>query len=105
MILLFLAAGGWWLASALTASHLHPSTPGPASTVTVPPPVKPVKPQPPHTVMHMMYTVRAGDSLWAISEAHCPTPLDWVSLWHANLKTIGPDPNLIFPGQMLTLTC
>ncbi len=49
------------------------------------------------------YTVRPGDNLWAIAEAH---DLDggWPALYAANKKTVGDDPDLILPGQDLDLS-
>jgi resuscitation-promoting factor RpfA len=46
------------------------------------------------------YTVRAGDSLWAIADS---LGLDggWPELYAENKETVGTDPDLIFPGQTL----
>ncbi|MDG9719115.1 transglycosylase family protein [Streptomyces sp. DH24] len=48
------------------------------------------------------YTVRAGDSLWAIADS-----LDlrggWRELYAANEEAIGGDPDLILPGQKLAV--
>ncbi|MEU4346592.1 transglycosylase family protein [Streptomyces sp. NPDC023838] len=46
------------------------------------------------------YTVRAGDTLSAVAEAH---GTDWQSLYAANKAVIGGDPDLILPGQRLAL--
>lgn len=46
------------------------------------------------------YEVRPGDWLSRIANTH---GLDWKRLYAANRKTIGPDPHLIYPGQVLTL--
>ena len=55
-------------------------------------------------------TVRPGDSLWAIASEHLPHGADedvvdreWRALWEANRGTVGDDPDLIHPGQRLTL--
>lgn len=53
----------------------------------------------------MRYTVHAGDTLWGIAAIHCAHATDWPMLWNANRKTIGNDPNLIYPGQVLVLIC
>ncbi len=52
-------------------------------------------------------TVRPGDCLWDIARrrrAH-PTPsrvaTDWPRWWHTNRDVIGPDPDLVLPGQRL----
>jgi LysM repeat protein len=46
------------------------------------------------------YTVRSGDTLSAIASAH---GLSWKKLYAANRAVIGGDPNLIMPGQRLTV--
>ncbi|MBT2396386.1 transglycosylase family protein [Streptomyces sp. ISL-100] len=48
------------------------------------------------------YTVRAGDNLWAIADAHDVSG-GWAALYAANEKTVGSDPDLIVPGQRLDL--
>lgn len=52
--------------------------------------------------------VRPGDSLWSIAAAHLPddaTParIDaaWRAWYRANRDVIGPNPNLVIPGQVL----
>jgi len=61
-----------------------------------------------------MYEVQRGDSLWRISAAtltdsggHRPTSADiarfWPRIFQANRSLIGDDPNLILPGQHLTI--
>jgi LysM repeat protein len=49
------------------------------------------------------YTVVSGDSLYKIATAH-DVDGGWQSLYQANKETVGNDPNLIFPGQQLTLS-
>ncbi|MEU0075880.1 transglycosylase family protein [Streptomyces sp. NPDC006332] len=49
-----------------------------------------------------MYTVVRGDSLSAIADAERVRG-GWQGLYTANRKTIGPDPDLIMPGQRLSL--
>jgi len=61
-----------------------------------------------HAVVHLrnkvtVYVVRAGDTLWAIA-VHFHVKGGWVNLYHANLHTVGGNPNLIFPGQHLAIT-
>jgi nucleoid-associated protein YgaU len=46
------------------------------------------------------YTVRSGDTLSGIAVAH---GLSWKKLYAVNKPVIGGDPNLIFPGQRLTV--
>jgi nucleoid-associated protein YgaU len=54
------------------------------------------------------YTVESGDSLWDIAAEHLPAsagPADIAAAWpvwyELNLDLIGPDPDLIHPGQVL----
>ncbi|MBC2866590.1 transglycosylase family protein [Streptomyces mexicanus] len=46
------------------------------------------------------YTVRTGDTLGAVAARHGTT---WQRLYAANRSVIGADPDLIVPGQRLTL--
>ncbi|MFJ4914383.1 transglycosylase family protein [Streptomyces sp. NPDC088726] len=48
------------------------------------------------------YTVRPGDSLWAIADAQ-ELPGGWTGLYEANKAAVGSDPDLILPGQHLDL--
>jgi len=48
------------------------------------------------------YTVQPGDTLWAISERIYGTPADAQWIFQVNRSVI-QNPNLIFPGQRLTL--
>ncbi|HWB65202.1 MAG TPA: LysM domain-containing protein [Mycobacteriales bacterium] len=52
--------------------------------------------------------VRPGDTLWGIAASRLgghPSDANiaaaWPRWWHANRQVIGPDPNLIHPGQRL----
>jgi glycosyl transferase family 2/LysM domain-containing protein len=54
------------------------------------------------TVGVRRYTVRPGDSLIAIATRH-RYPGGWPRLYAHNRRTVGQDPNLIFPGQILRL--
>ncbi|MFV2119105.1 LysM peptidoglycan-binding domain-containing protein, partial [Streptomyces sp. Act-28] len=49
------------------------------------------------------YTVRPGDNLWTIADAH-ELPGGWTALYDANRETVGADPDLIVPGQNLDLS-
>ena len=55
------------------------------------------------------YRVRPGDSLWAIAARTLgDTSVDavdryWRAIYDANRDLIGADPDLIFPGQVLSL--
>jgi hypothetical protein len=55
------------------------------------------------------YTVRHGDTLWSIAEQWLRTDdlrsvaRYWPKIHRANRDVIGPDPSLIYPGQVLHL--
>ncbi len=47
-----------------------------------------------------VYTVKSGDTLGTIAAANGET---WQTLYSANKSTVGSNPDLIFPGQALTI--
>lgn len=49
------------------------------------------------------YTVRKGDSLWAIAKRNYGSGTKWRTIYDANKSVVGSNPNLIYPGQVLTL--
>jgi LysM domain len=48
------------------------------------------------------YTVKSGDTLWAISRLFLKSPWRWPELWGMNMAEIR-NPHLIYPGQQLYL--
>jgi Tfp pilus assembly protein FimV len=80
-------------------SAANPATPGEAPAVPPPPPPPS---SPPQVVGGGTYTVRHGDSLWAIAHRTYGDGELWTVVYRAN-GAIGPDPNLVQPGQVLNL--
>jgi LysM repeat protein len=48
------------------------------------------------------YTIKSGDTLWAISSMYLKSPWRWPELWGMNLNDI-KNPHRIYPGQRLVL--
>ena len=48
------------------------------------------------------YTVKPGDTLWAISRMYLRSPWRWPELWGMNINEIS-NPHRIYPGQVLYL--
>lgn len=48
--------------------------------------------------------VRSGDTLSKIAARDCGNPADWTGIYSRNKGTVR-DPDVIFPGQHLTLSC
>ncbi|MDB5095976.1 MAG: LysM domain/BON superfamily protein [Cyanobacteria bacterium RYN_339] len=72
--------------------------------ITVEPeqPVEPVA-QPAPAPLCPIYRVKTGDSLRAIACAKLGDEQRWPEIYALNRRTIGGNPDLIFPGQMLRL--
>ena len=81
-------------------------------TVTVAPPAVepgPVVPEPPTNVTvaevaTVTYVVQKGDTLWSVATQLLGDPNAWGTIYGQNVEIIGDDPDLIFPGQVLTIT-
>ncbi len=48
------------------------------------------------------HTVRPGDTLWDLANQYYSNPFDWRRIWTANQASV-TNPNLILPGQVLTI--
>lgn len=48
------------------------------------------------------YTVKSGDTLWAISRMYLNQPWRWPELWGMNMQEVR-NPHRIYPGQVLVL--
>jgi LysM repeat protein len=70
-------------------------------TAPAPAPAPAPKPAPAPTPAATTYTVRSGDSLSSIAAKFGIA--DWHTLYNANVRVIGSDPNLIRAGWVLTI--
>lgn len=100
--------------SAMTAAVLAlGATVGGVASAGSPPPAPPVLPSLDwaragnHPGPRGEVVVRPGDCLWAITARELGDPTTarvsarWPRWWQANRRVIGPDPDLIHPGQRL----
>lgn len=49
------------------------------------------------------YTVKSGDCLWNIAKKQYGDGSRWREIYNANKGVLGPNPNLIYPGQVITI--
>lgn len=56
-----------------------------------------------NTTTPKTYTVKKGDCLWNIAKSLYGSGADYTKIYAANKGTIGGNPNLIYPGQVLTI--
>lgn len=49
------------------------------------------------------YTVVKGDCLWNIAKRFYGNGSSWQKIYNANKSVVGGNPNLIYPGQVLTI--
>ncbi len=93
--ILVLGVGSAVAASLPSSRPAHTAITGPAAAGAVPRPVKS------HAASSVTYTVKAGDTLSGIAEwfkLH-----GYGALYAANEAVIGSNPNLIFPGERITI--
>lgn len=56
-----------------------------------------------NSVQPKTYTVKSGDCLWNIAKKYYGSGSSYTKIYEANKGTIGGNPNLIYPGQVLTI--
>ena len=61
------------------------------------------KPAPKPVDNTVTYTVKPGDTLWGIAERFLGKGSRWREIYYANRAIIGANPNVICPGQKLTI--
>lgn len=71
----------------------------PKATATV----KKEEPRVDNTVQPKTYTVKSGDCLWNIAKKFYGNGGRYTEIYNANKGVIGGNPNLIYPGQVLTI--
>lgn len=65
--------------------------------------VKKEEPRVDNTVQPKTYTVKKGDCLWNIAKKYYGNGAQYTKIYNANKGVIGGNPNLIYPGQVLTI--
>jgi len=68
-----------------------------------PPPTRAAAPARPSPPAAKTYTVKKGDCLWNIAKQLYGSGADYSKIYEANKGTVGSNPNLIYPGQVLTI--
>src|SRR5512134_318998 len=88
-------------ATAQSATERYPITPEQKSTAEqvaqAGVPLSALAPSAPES-----YTIKRGDTLWALSNMYLTSPWRWPELWGMNKDQI-KNPHLIYPGQVLVL--
>jgi nucleoid-associated protein YgaU len=64
---------------------------------------RPPRPEEPPTPAASSYTVASGDSLSKIARRFYGNASQWRPIYEANKAVIGANPDLIKPGQVLTI--
>lgn len=57
----------------------------------------------PAAIQPTTYTVKPGDCLWAIAKKYLGKGSRYMEIYNANKATIGSNPSLIYPGQVLSI--
>ena len=65
--------------------------------------VKKEEPRVDNTDQPRTYTVKKGDCLWNIAKKYYGDGSQYTKIYNANKGIIGGNPNLIYPGQVLTI--
>lgn len=65
--------------------------------------VKKEEPRVNNTVQPKTYTVKSGDCLWNIAKKFYGSGAQYTKIYNSNRGVIGGNPNLIYPGQVLTI--
>lgn len=71
----------------------------PTATATV----QKEEPRVDNTVQPKTYTVKSGDCLYNIAKKIYGSGADYNKIYNANKDVVGGNPNLIYPGQVLTI--
>ncbi|WP_338015876.1 LysM peptidoglycan-binding domain-containing protein [Paenibacillus mesophilus] len=61
------------------------------------------EPRPDLKPVPITYTVKPGDSLWAIAKLNLGSGSRWRDIYEMNRAVIGPNSDLIYPGQELVM--